>query len=548
MIRVCSSMRARAAAILLLCLALLWPSLADAQATPGSRVLVMPFVVTADPGAPGAAGAALWMGEAASILLVERLSTLGVGALSRDQRVRAFDRLNVPMSPALTHATTMRVAELIGASEVVFGEVELGTELRVHARLVQVGAGRELPELTESGPLDDIFAVFSRVASGLAGRTGRVQPPAASPLAPLPLEVFEAYVKGLVAATPAGQQRFLESAVRAAPTDGRILMALWSVYSAQGMHERALASASTVSPQSPLARNARFAVALSLIELERFDGAFQTLATLYQAGKSAALSNALGVVQLRRAATAGNPPATYFKRATEEDPQNTDYLFNLGYALARAGNRSEALNWLREVVRLDAADGDAHRVMAAVLRQSGQDAEADRELELARLLGAATEEAVAPAARALPDGLERLPSSPDLNAGPRLTVAIANPAQRDQRETAIFHLSNGKTAIAEGRDRQAVDELRRAVYLDPYADEPHLLLGQLYTRTGQLDQAIDELKIAVWCRESAPARLALARALIEAGELDAARREIDRARVLAPNSTEAEELLKRLGA
>lgn len=541
-----SSPVTRIAVVLTLILA--WPVAATAQATPGSRVLVMPFEASVDTAAPGGAGAALWMGEAASILLGERLATLGVGTLTRSQRVAAFERLNLPMSAALTRATMIRVAEIIGATEVIFGEVTLGREMQVRARLIRLSAGYELPSVGETGTLPDIFALFGRVASALAVHTGRLRPPSAAAATSISLEAFENYVKGLVAATPTAQQRFLETANRLAPGDARIQMALWSVYSAQDLHERALAAASSVPARVPQTRAARFAVALSLIELKRFDGAFQTLTALYNEDRSAVVSNALGVVQLRRPPLpGGNPPTIYFRRAVDEDPENTDYLFNLGYALARSRNTADALTWLREAVRLDAASGEAHVVMSAVLVSAGREPEAQRELELARLLGTEMSLDLQALTAVIPDGLERLPEDATLETGPRLSAAIANPAQRDQRETALFHLSHGKSLIAAERDREAADELRRAIYLAPYEPEPHLMLGQLYHRAGQLPQAIDELKVAIWAQDSAPARLALGRALLDSGDVAAARAEIQRALKLAPNSTEADDLLRRLG-
>ena len=99
-----------------------------------------------------------------------------------------------------------------------------------------------------------------------------------------------------------------------------------------------------------------------------------------------------------------------------------------------------------------------------------------------------------------------------------MSAAIGNPSQRDQRETALFHLTNGRALINQRRDREATSELRRAIYLAPYEDEPHLLLGQVYQRAGQLPQAIDEFKVAIWCRETAAARIALAGALLDRGD------------------------------
>jgi tetratricopeptide (TPR) repeat protein len=548
MTSVFSFVRATTWLIVLGLAACLVPTRALAQTTPGSRVLVMPFAAEVDANATGGTGAALWLGEAASILITEGLSSAGVGALSRDERLAAFDELNLPMTSALTRATMIRVGELIGASEIVFGDLHLGTTLQVHARMIRLAAGREMAAISDQAAMTDIFPLFARVAGRVAAQTGRLRPNVTPQTRPLALDAFESYMKGLVATTPATQQRFLESAARQAPTDPRVLMALWSVYSAQELYDKALAAANAVTGDAVVVRRAHFAIALSLIDLKRYDGAFQALNALYSDGRGAPIANAVGIVQLRRGTPpGGNPPAMYFKRAVDDDPENTDYLFNLGYAQALAQNASEALTWLREAVRFDAADGDAHLVMSAVLAGTGRTAEAQRELDLAHLLGAGSESAARTPAPRVPSGLERLPASPDVTPILRLRTMVANPAQRDQEETAAFHLANGRKLMAADRDREAINELRRAIYLAPYEDEPHLLLGQVYQRGGRLPEAIDELKVALWCRETAEGRLALGRALFESGDTDGARQALRRALVLAPGLTDAQDLLRRIG-
>jgi tetratricopeptide (TPR) repeat protein len=550
MTRVCSAMtRGIAVAALTVAGLVLVAVGARAQSAPGSRVLVMPFAASADAEAPGGAGTALWLGEAAAVLLSERLEAFGAEALAREHRVAVFDQLQLPMSSTLlTRATMLRVGELIGASEVITGEIRLeATRLSVRARLVRLDTGRQLPEVEDEAPLADIFTLFDRLASRLAAAAGRVssQPP---PTPALPLETFENYIKGLVAATPAAQQRFLETAMAQAPHDARILMALWSVYTNQGAHEKALQAASAISADASLSRQARFAVAMSLIELRRFDGAFKQLGELHAERPAAAISNAIGVVQLRREApprTGGS--AAYFARAIDEEPANTDYLFNLGYAHALGGDRQSALQWLRETVRYNAADGDAHLVMSALLAAAGRPTEAQRELDLARLLGTSLETLPAAPAPKVPPALERLRMDLDAASEQRLDVVAAAPAQRDQKETAAFHLDRGRRLVAQQRDREAVNELRRAIYLAPYEEEPHRLLGRVYQRSGRLEEAIDEFKVALWCRETVAGRIALGAALLEAGERDAARRELERALVLDPKSTEARELLQRIG-
>ena len=174
--------------------------------------------------------------------------------------------------------------------------------------------------------------------------------------------------------------------------------------------------------------------------------------------------------------------------------------------------------------------------------------EAQRELDLAKLLGTTvdTAAAAAPAAAVTP-GLERLRQGLELDAMARVDAAIANPAQRDQQQVAAYHLDRGRRLFDQGQDREATSELRRAAYLAPYEDEPHLLLGRLYQRTGRLPEAIDEFTVALWCREGAEGRLALATALFESGDRDRARREAERALALQPSNAAAKELLKKIG-
>src|SRR5262245_53683691 len=266
------------------------------QSAPASRILVMPFAATVDGPSSDAAGVALWVGHAVSVLLIDELGAQGLTAISREECARAFDRLQLPMASTLTRATMIRVGELLGASEVVFGDIRVGDRLNVRAKVIRLNTGALQPDVTSDGTLEEIFTMAHRVGGGVATALGRRGTDAVATPHP-PLDVFQNYVKGLVAGTPAAQQRFFETALRLAPRDPRVLLALWPVYTAQNAHDNALGVASAVPKESPLSRRARFQVVLSLISLSRFDGAFQELNALYKERPAAAVSNALGVVQ-----------------------------------------------------------------------------------------------------------------------------------------------------------------------------------------------------------------------------------------------------------
>lgn len=96
-------------------------------------------------------------------------------------------------------------------------------------------------------------------------------------------------------------------------------------------------------------------------------------------------------------------------------------------------------------------------------------------------------------------------------------------------------------------DREAIDELRRALFLSPYRAEAHLLLGRLFLRGGRTEDAIEALKIALWSEESVAAHVALAEAYLQADDRTSARAEADRALALDPKSEDALRLKARLG-
>jgi Flp pilus assembly protein TadD len=255
--------------------------------------------------------------------------------------------------------------------------------------------------------------------------------------------------------------------------------------------------------------------------------------------------NNLGVVQILRGGTAETGKPTYFlTKAAEADPDDPDVLFNLGYAYAVDRDPQGAIYWLREALRRNPADGDAHMVLASALEQAGSAVEAGRERALAAQLASRYADAGSHAAP--PRGLERV--KPDLEAIRAGSVGqtLAATAQRDQENVAQFHLERGRRLFEAEQDRDAMVELGRAVFLSPYEAEAHLLIGRIHLRAGRPREAVDALKISIWSRDTAPAHVALGEAYLKLKDTASARAEAQKALALDPNSVEAKALLERI--
>ena len=526
------------------------PPESRAQGTPAqpsspARILVVPFENTQRE------ARLTWLGEASAMLLAEELNARGLRAITRDERVDAFEQLHLPVAASLSHATVIKVGQLVGASEVIAGSFSLkGDALTVEARSIRMDVGRLQPPIAEHAPLKDFFAIYQRIAQRLALGAARIGP---APVQPPP-GAFESYIKGLLAESAATQATFLETALNEFPSFDQARLALWDVRYEQGDHASALAAVQAVPAGSPLATRAQLRAGISQLESKDYAAASATLLRLVDPkvlrttapppAHLAPVLNNLGIVQLRRGASADAGSASYYlTRATDADPEAADYQFNLGYAYLLDRNYKAAVYWLREAVRRDVTDADAHYLLALALQAEGSGVEAAREKDLARQLSSRYEEADRAGRQEVPAGLERLRTDLDPPQAVRTTQAISNSAQRGQRELATFHLDRGRQLFEQEQDREALLELKRAIYLSPYEASAHLLIGRIHLRAGRPAGAVDALKISIWSEDAAPAHVVLARAYLSMKNTPAARTELQKALELDPSSSEARQLL-----
>lgn len=487
---------------------------AQTSAGPTSTLIVMPFENAS--GAPGLQ----WVSEAFPEILNQRLSGPTIFTLTRDDRLRAYERAEIPAEVLPTRATIYRLVEQMDVDYVVFGRYKFdGRTLTAITQILDVERRRLFPEIQESGPLPELIQVQTVLAWDLMhslrpGLTIDKQSFTAS--APsVRLDALEHYVRGVTAGTSSEKIQHLREAVRISPDYSEAWLKLGRAYFNEHQHDQAVAALSRVSANSPAAREADFYLGLSAYE----------------------------VADLSRAQEA-------FNRVAVQLPLPEVYN-NLGIVTARLGDKKQAISYLRKTVQADGSDPDYQFNLANTLLQSGDTPDAIQHLKLclalrpndneARSLLDSASDSSRSSARALPG---RLKSNYDENSFRQLELGIQAAAEERLAKTppathARYHVNHGQELLGAGFSVEAEKEFREAVKLDSTLAEAHSGLARALEAKNDITGARAEAEAALRLKVFIDPLLLLARLDLRDNRPDAAAERVDRALKLDPGNASA---------
>jgi Tfp pilus assembly protein PilF len=376
---------------------------------------------------------------------------------------------------------------------------------------------------------------------------------------PLSPAAFEQYIRGLLANDDETRLRNLKEAARLEPNWPDPAFAIGQVYFQKNDCIAALPWFAKVPTAHPLSVEAIFATGVCRLRLGQPDKAQEVFASLREDLQHNLVSGAdlpeilnnLGVAQARQDDLA--PARTSIGRAGDIDPDEDDYPFNLGLLALQHKDLATAETHFAEAVKRQPDNPEDRAFLIYTLEKAGKkdDLRAARE--------AAEEEF---GEKGLPllkfdsknlDSLtkyERVKSELETTSlrlelrgpqAPATSAVVTVPS-----DGAVAHLRQGRQQMRAGRLDVAEQEFRAALASDPHNAGAHRELAEIYRRRGKLDDAVKELQLSLAELDSAAARTALARVYIDQKKLDLARAELQKAVKLAPNYSEAKELLSHL--
>jgi len=260
--------------------------------------------------------------------------------------------------------------------------------------------------------------------------------------------------------------------------------------------------------------------------------------------------NDLAIARARQGKTAA--AQTDLRHAAELAPGEDDYPFNLGLLALQTNDPAAAAGYFREAAEREPDNSEDRALLILSLQMAGNQTEADQEREAANeTFGPNGLPAIhLDAKNETLSKLNRLKTELDATALRAEIESGESPASAPDSASAydasMTHLRRGRQELSLGHADAAEKEFRAVLAADPTSPAAHRGLGEIDRRQGRMDEAVKELQASLQARDSAVVRTTLAKIYLEQKKPDLARSEIEKALKLAPNYTEAKQLLEHL--
>ena len=500
---------------------------AQSPASSSDTAIVMPFDNAS--GAPGIE----WIAESFPELLSQRLASPTIYLLTRDDRLRAYDRAGIPASVHPSRATIYRLVEQMDVDYVVLGHYTFdGRTFTAHAQVLDMRSRKLLAESQESGALVDLINIETSLALDLLRSmrpnlsVSRQEIESSAP--PVRLDAFENYVRGVLDTSAADKTRHFQEAVRLHPAYNQAWFQLGKAWFDEKQYDRAIGSLAQVSLTDPAAREANFYLGLSAYYLGDFSRAESAFTFVASRMPLTEVENNLGVTIAQRGEQ--KDAAGRFQKAVQQDPNDADYHFNLAVALYHSGDQAGATRQLQECLALRPTDAEAKSVLVSL--SAARDGSPLKRSEVP---------------------LERIKSNYDENSFRQFFLGIQSAAEErlartDPASHAQFHVSRGQELLAQGFVAEAQKQFREAAMLDPQNAEAHSGLAHTLEADNNLAGARTEAEAALAIRIFIDPLLVLARLDLRDNRTDAAAHSVDRALHLDPANASALNLKRAVAA
>ncbi len=526
-----------------------------------------------------------WIGESFADSLSALLSKPGLIVVTSDERAVAYQRLRLPLTVLPSRATAIKIARELKASMIVIGNYsvvlppseskESLASITGEARVIRVNEGRMAGDIFDNawaprvydfgGEVTNLQRVHGELAYQILFQRDKALSFSRNQLVQeatkVPPQAFEAYMKGsLTEERDPTRAIYFKNALKLyANVNGGAVYSqaafeLGRFFFNQSQWKEAIEYFTMLQKKDPHYGEAQFYAGLAYWKTGDLQHALSTLVPLAdeKVMPLVGVYNNAGAVSVEAARDEKKPEErtrllvqgiTLLSRAFDSSPDDTTVLFNYAYALFLNEKYVQAAEKFEKVIAADPRDGQSYFLLAkAQERAKNADAANAADNQARRYMQAVyakwqTEwqksQSVPNVALRSRDVLNQVDIS---DLGRRQAVDAAN------ANTTQDALNKIRDLYQQGRDDEALAEIRKLLIIEPTNAEAFLLSGKINQRQGDPESAIAALKTAIFWEpppKMIEAHILLGRIFLERGDLGEARKYAASATNIDPNNQEA---------
>jgi tetratricopeptide (TPR) repeat protein len=544
-----------------------------AQTSPSAEiVLVLPFENVSDHPEYN------WIGESFADSLSSLLNKPGLIVVTTEERAVAYQRLRLPLTVLPSKATAIKIARELRASMIVIGKYNVAlpapaaatdpskpavdkalANIAGEASVIRVNEGRMSGDIFDgawaprvydfSGEVTNLQKVHGELAYQILFQRDKALSFSRNQMiqeaTKVPPQAFEGYMKGLLT-DPRDPTRaiYFKNALRLYGKENggavypEAAFELGRFYLDQRQWKEAIEYFTMLKKGEPHYGEAQFYAGLAYWKTADIPHALAILVPLAdeKVMPLVGVYNNAGAVSVEAAREEKKPEEKtrllvqaikLLSRASESSPDDTTVMFNYGYALLLSEKYAEAAEKLEKVIAANQKDGDAYFLLAKAQERANNPEAANAADNQARKN--------LPAYAKWQTDWQKSQTVPSLALRSRDVlnqVDISDWGRSKAIEAA--NANNTKEALnkirdlyQQGRDDEALTEIRKVLIVEPTNAEAFLLSGRINQRRGDQEAAIAALKTAIFWDpppKMIDAHILLGRIFLERGDLGEARK------------------------
>jgi len=368
---------------------------------------------------------------------------------------------------------------------------------------------------------------------------------------------YQAVIKGLLTAEhDPTREIFFKNALRLYGKENggavypQAAFELGRFYLGGGKLKEAAEYFSMVQKKEPHYGEAQFYAGLAFWKLGDLQHALDALVPLSTEMPLVGVYNNAGAVSVEAARAEKKPEErtrllsqgiTLLSRASDSSPDDTMVLFNYGYALFLSQKYAEAAEKLQRVIAANERDGQAYFLLAKALEGAGNsDGSNAADNQSRKYLQTSYAKWQMEWQKSQSMSALGLRARDVLNQIDVADIDKRRGIEAAAKMSAEESLNKIRDLYQQGRDDEAMVELRKLLVVEPTNAEAFLLSGKINQRRGDQEAAIAALKTAIfWKPELIDAHILLGRIFLERGDLGEAKKYATSAMNIDSNNQEA---------